>query len=99
MAKPNPGTTALHRLNRTEYGNVIRDLLGIDVDASTMLPADDSVEGFDNIAEELQVSPSFIEQYVIAARLVAEKAMGRPDARPCGWSCPAIPATSPRPST
>ena len=49
MAKPNPGTTALHRLNRTEYGNVIRDLLGIDVDASTMLPADDSVDQLERL--------------------------------------------------
>ena len=76
----------LHRLNRKEYTHAVRDLLAVDFDAATILPADDSAEGFDNIAEALQVSPSFIEQYVLAARLVAVKAMGRPDARPGGWT-------------
>src|SRR5688572_31035941 len=76
----------LHRLNRKEYTNAVRDLLAVDFDAATILPADDTAEGFDNIAEALQVSPSFIEQYVLAARLVAVKAMGRPDARPSGWT-------------
>jgi mono/diheme cytochrome c family protein len=76
----------LHRLNRKEYTNAVRDLLAVDFDAATILPADDTAEGFDNIAEALQVSPSFIEQYVLAARLVAVKAMGRPDARPGGWT-------------
>jgi cytochrome c551/c552 len=59
-AKPNPGSTGLHRLNRTEYTNAIRDLLAIDVDGSTVLPADDSSEGFDNIADALAVSPALI---------------------------------------
>src|SRR5688572_4172579 len=76
----------LHRLNRKEYTNAVRDLLAVDFDATEVLPADDVAEGFDNIAEALQVSPSFIEQYVIAARAVAVKAMGRPDARPGGWT-------------
>ena len=76
----------LHRLNRKEYTNAVRDLLAVDFDTQSVLPADDSLEGYDNIAEALQVSPSFIEQYVIAARLVAVKAMGRPDARPGGWT-------------
>jgi cytochrome c551/c552 len=76
----------LHRLNRKEYANAVRDLLAVDFDASAVLPADDVAEGFDNIAEALQVSPSFVEQYVIAARLVAVKAMGRRDARPGGWT-------------
>ena len=58
-----------------------------------VLPADDVAEGFDNIATALQVSPSFIEQYVIAARAVAVKAMGRPDARPGGWTFRAGPGT------
>ena len=79
-------TIVLHRLNRKEYTNAVRDLLAVDFDAATILPADDTAEGFDNIAEALQVSPSFIEQYVLAARLVAVKAMGRPDARPSGWT-------------
>src|SRR4029078_2775443 len=76
----------LHRLNRKEYNNAVRDLLAVDFDATSVLPADDIAEGFDNIADALQVSPSFIEQYVLAAHLVAVKAMGRPDARPGGWT-------------
>ena len=76
----------LHRLNRKEYSNAVRDLLAVDYDAAEVLPADDIAEGFDNIATALQVSPSFIEQYVIAARAVAVKALGRPDARPGGWT-------------
>ena len=76
----------LHRLNRKEYSNVVRDLLAVDFSATDVLPADDVADGFDNIATALQVSPSFIEQYVIAARLVAVKAMGRRDARPEGWT-------------
>jgi mono/diheme cytochrome c family protein len=76
----------LHRLNRKEYSNAVRDLLAVDYDATEVLPADDIAEGFDNIATALQVSPSFIEQYVIAARAVAVKALGRPDARPGGWT-------------
>ena len=83
----------LHRLNRKEYANAIRDLLAVDFDASEVLPADDVAEGFDNIATALQVSPSFIEQYVIAARTVAVKAVGRPDARPGGWTFRAGPGT------
>ena len=83
----------LHRLNRKEYANAVRDLLAVEVDAAALLPADDVADGFDNIASALQVSPSFIEQYVIAARQVAVKAMGRPDARPGGWSFRAGPGT------
>ncbi|MFS8606671.1 MAG: DUF1592 domain-containing protein [Gammaproteobacteria bacterium] len=71
-----------HRLNRKEYRNAIRDLLALDIDTSTLLPQDEVVEHFDNIASGLQVSPSFIEQYVTAARIVAVQAVGRPDARP-----------------
>ena len=76
----------LHRLNRKEYSNAVRDLLAVDFNATEVLPADDIAEGFDNIADALQVSPSFIEQYVIAARAVAVRALGRPDARPGGWT-------------
>src|SRR5262249_14373141 len=81
----------LHRLNRKEYGNAVRDLLAVEVDGAELLPEDDTAEGFDNIATALQVSPSFIEQYVIAARNVAVKAVGRPDARPGGWTFKAAP--------
>jgi mono/diheme cytochrome c family protein len=81
-----PDKLVLHRLNRKEYRNAVRDLLAVDFDATEVLPADDVAEGYDNIAAALQVSPSFIEQYVIAARAVAVKAMGRADARPGGWT-------------
>jgi len=83
----------LHRLNRKEYANAIRDLLHVDFEADRTLPADDTVEGFDNIATGLQVSPSFIEQYTISAYLVAVKAIGKPDARASGWSFRAGPGS------
>ena len=81
VANPHYESVGLHRLNRKEYENAVRDLLALDVDAVELLPPDDTLEGFDNIAATLQVSPSFIEQYVIAARAVAVQAIGRPDAR------------------
>lgn len=73
---PNPGAPALHRLNRTEYANAIRDLLSVEVDAGTLLPGDDSAEGFDNIADVLGVSPSLIEGYVSAALKISRLAVG-----------------------
>jgi hypothetical protein len=75
-AHPNPGATALHRLNRNEYGNAIRDLLALDVDVSTLLPADDSAEGFDNVADVLRVSPSLMDRYVAAAAKISRLAVG-----------------------
>jgi mono/diheme cytochrome c family protein len=81
-----PDQVVLHRLNRKEYSNAVRDLLAVEFDAAGILPEDDTAEGFDNIASALQVSPSFIEQYVIAARAVAVKALGKSDARPSGWT-------------
>ena len=75
-AKPNPGSTGLHRLNRTEYTNAIRDLLALEVDEATVLPADDSSEGFDNIADALAVSPALIERYVAAAGKISRLAVG-----------------------
>jgi mono/diheme cytochrome c family protein len=88
-----PDQIVLHRLNRKEYANAVRDLLAVDFDAATVLPADDIADGYDNIASALQVSPSFIEQYVIAARSVAVKALGNADARPGGWTFRAGPGT------
>jgi mono/diheme cytochrome c family protein len=88
-----PDAVVLHRLNRKEYANAVRDLLTVEIDAEALLPADDVAGGFDNIATALQVSPSFIEQYVIAARAVAIRAVGRPDARPSGWTFRAGPGT------
>jgi mono/diheme cytochrome c family protein len=81
----------LHRLNRKEYENAVRDLLSVDVNAAELLPPDDIAQGFDNIASALQVSPSFIEQYVHAARNVAVEALGKRDARPSGWTFRAAP--------
>ena len=88
-----PEQVVLHRLNRREYANAVRDVLALDIDAAALLPQDDTYEGFDNIATALQVSPSFIEQYVIAARTVALQAVGRPDPRPGGWTYAAGPGT------
>jgi mono/diheme cytochrome c family protein len=88
-----PDQVVLHRLNRKEYANAVRDLLAVEINANELLPADDIAEGFDNIASALQVSPSFIEQYVIAARAVAVKALGKADARPGGWTFRASPGT------
>lgn len=74
--EPNPGAPALHRLNRTEYANAIRDLLAVQVDVSTLLPGDDAADGFDNIAGVLTVSPSLIEAYVSAAMKISRRAVG-----------------------
>jgi hypothetical protein len=79
-----PGRVALHRLNRKEYANAVRDLLEVDVDARDLLPRDDSHDGFDNVASALQVSPSFLEQYLSAARRVAKQALGDLHSRPVG---------------
>ena len=76
MLHPDPGSPALHRLNRTEYAHVVRDLLGLDVDVSSLLPADDSSEGFDNIASVLGVSPTLIQGYVSAAMKLSRAAVG-----------------------
>ncbi len=73
---PNPGRVALHRLNRAEYANEIEDLLGVRVDAAALLPKDDEADGFDNVASVLAVSPSFLEQYISAARAVTNMALG-----------------------
>jgi uncharacterized protein DUF1592/uncharacterized protein DUF1588/uncharacterized protein DUF1587/uncharacterized protein DUF1585/uncharacterized protein DUF1595/cytochrome c len=74
--RPNPGSTGLHRLNRTEYANAIRDLLDLEIDAGTLLPADDSSEGFDNLADALTVSPALLERYVSAAEKISRLAVG-----------------------
>jgi hypothetical protein len=82
LAHPNPGKSSLHRLNRTEYGNAIRDLLGLQVDISELLPADDEGYGFDNIADVLRTSPSLLEQYLLASRKISELAIGDPNIAP-----------------
>jgi hypothetical protein len=77
-AHPNPGRPLVHRLNRSEYGNAIRDLLGFDVDVSTLLPPDDSSYGFDNVAEALGTSPALLQAYLAAARKISAVAVGDP---------------------
>ncbi|HLK51719.1 MAG TPA: DUF1592 domain-containing protein [Bryobacteraceae bacterium] len=77
-AHPNPGSVRIHRLNRAEYANAMRDLFGIPVDAAALLPTDDISDGFDNIADVLKVSPSFLDQYIMAARAVVKQAIGKP---------------------
>jgi mono/diheme cytochrome c family protein len=81
---PNPGRPLAHRLNRTEYTNAIRDLLDLRIDASTMLPSDDSAGGFDNNADVLGVSPVLLESYLTAAERVAALALGDPKLPPVG---------------
>ncbi len=76
VTNPNPGIVALHRLNRAEYANAVEDILGVRVDASALLPTDDVSDGFDNIAAVLKVSPSFLDQYVSAARTITLQAVG-----------------------
>ncbi len=83
--RPNPGrTVALHRLNRTEYQNVIRDLLALDIDASALVPADDQSYGFDNIAGVLKISPTLLERYMHAAREISRLAVGASPMAPTG---------------
>jgi hypothetical protein len=79
-----PGRVALHRLNRKEYANAVWDLLAVRVDANTVLPQDDTINGFDNVANVLQVSPSFLDQYLAAARTIAVDAVGQVPGRPGG---------------
>jgi hypothetical protein len=79
---PNPGSVVLHRLNRTEYASSIDAILGVKIDPTALLPRDDKADGFDNVADVLKVSPSFLEQYLSAARQVSIQAVGNPAARP-----------------
>ena len=81
-ARPNPGRPLLHRLNRAEYKNAIRDLLALDVDVATLLPPDDSAYGFDNISDVLGVSPSLQERYLTAAGKISRLAVGDRSMRP-----------------
>ena len=81
-ANPNPGRPSIHRLNRAEYTNAIRDLLAIDIDAETLLPIDEVDQGFDNIGDALSVTPVLLERYQSAARLIVRCALGERNARP-----------------
>jgi mono/diheme cytochrome c family protein len=79
--RPDPGTKPLHRLNKPEYRNAVREILGVEVEVDELLPRDDQSAGFDNSAEVLKISPAFLEQYISAARQVSLLALGNPRAR------------------
>ncbi|MGK0296491.1 MAG: cytochrome c5 [Gammaproteobacteria bacterium] len=78
----NPGRPTVHRLNRTEYTNAIRDLLDLEIDGAKLLPPDNVDVGFDNIADALSVSPLLMEQYMFAANRVTQLAVGPDSMRP-----------------
>lgn len=73
---PTPGHVAIHRLSRTEYADSVENLLGVKIDAEKLLPADAVSDGFDNVADVLRVSPTYLDQYIEAAREVSMKAVG-----------------------
>ena len=77
-SRPHPGRPSPHRLNRAEYANAIRDLLALEVDPATLLPPDDSADGFDNNADVLSVSPVLLERYLSAAATISALAVGDP---------------------
>jgi len=79
---PDPGRPAVHRLNRTEYSNSIRDLLAVDIKPGSALPVDDSGHGFDNIGEVLTISPALLEKYISVARRVSRLAVGDSAVKP-----------------
>jgi hypothetical protein len=75
-AHPDAGYVSLHRLNRIEYASAVKDLLNVEVDPTALLPQDTKSNGFDNVASVLKVSPTFLDQYISAARTVAALAVG-----------------------
>ncbi len=81
-ATPNPGRPTIHRLNRLEYTNAIRDLLGLDIDGEALLPGDDLAYGFDNNADMLTVAPGLLERYMSVARKIARLAVEDPSVEP-----------------
>ncbi len=82
-ADPHPGRVPVHRLNRSEYTNAVRDLLGLEIDGRALLSSDDAdQEGFDNVASVLSVSPALLENYLSAARTISRLAVGDPARRP-----------------
>jgi mono/diheme cytochrome c family protein len=83
MAHPSPGRPAdLHRLNRPEYANAVRDLLGLEIDAASMLPPDAQAYGFDTNADALSIEPALLDRYLTAAARIARLATGDPTLRP-----------------
>jgi hypothetical protein len=81
-AHPDPGRPVIHRLNRAEYANAVRDLLDLEVDVRSLLPADDSGYGFDNISDVLSLSPALLERYMTAAGKISRLAVGDAAMRP-----------------
>ena len=81
-AAPRPGRPILHRLNRTEYANAVRELTGVEVDVASLLPPDDMSQGYDNMSDVLTVSPTLIDSYLTAAGRIARLAVGDPEATP-----------------
>ena len=88
MAMPDPGRPAIHRLNRAEYANAIRDLFDLEIDVHALLPADDEQHGFDNIADVLSVSPTLIERYLAAAQRISQRVVGDLGLRPVAATYP-----------
>jgi len=82
VASPNPGRPVLHRLNRTEYANAVRDLLELEVNAEALLPPDDMSQGYDNMSDVLTVSPALLEGYISAAGKISRLVVGDPEATP-----------------
>ncbi len=82
LASPDPGRPVAHRLNRAEYANAVRDVLGLEVDGRELLPADESGYGFDNIGDVLSLSPGLLERYLLAAAKISRQAVGDPTLRP-----------------
>jgi hypothetical protein len=81
---PEPGRTeTIRRLNRTEYQNAIRDLLGVSIDAATLLPKDDASHGFDNVTVG-DLSPTLLDRYIAAAQKISRLAVGSPTRHPGG---------------
>jgi hypothetical protein len=91
---PNPGSVVLHRLNRTEYARAVEDLLALKIDAAALLPRDTKADGFDNVANVLRVSPSFLDQYIVAAHEVSSQAVGNPKPAPSSVVYRASPDTN-----
>jgi len=92
-SKPNPGRPSAYRLNRSQYANAIRDLLALEIDSGSLLPADDSGYGFDNIGDVLTVSPMLLEKYLSAAASISRLAVGDPSISATSVDYPIHPAT------
>jgi hypothetical protein len=94
LANPDPGRATLTRLNRTEYANVIRDLLGVEVDPAEYIPPDDQSFGFDNIADILRTTPPLMQRYISASWNLSRLAVGNPEISPIATTYRASPDLS-----